>query len=875
MIALSAEPEMRASWYTRFEWPSTDEATCKATVSQAMQALKDANFNTVLFQIRGECDTLYPSPYEPWGPQFNWTDPGWDPTAYAIQEAHARGIKFYAYINTHAIADRVPPTVTVPQHAYNLHCLPGASPNWQIHGLDGQPAGLVSDYIWMSPGVPDAEVWTRQQILYVVETYDIDGLHFDRIRTPAEQYSHDPVSEARFAGEGNPDGLDWGDWMRSQITRQIRHIYGQVNMVKPHVVLTAAPFGICKREPDGFQGPGTESYYSWYQDSFGWMESHVLDAIYPMIYWDIGSAQPYEILLGDFLRHRGGRHIYGGSHVSRDYIAQVYETRSQRAQGNAIFSLNRINWTAYSTGPYLEPAPLPAMEWKITPTLGMIVGYVEDSLGTPLVDARINRPDDSYNYLSAGDGFYTILDVPPGTYTLTASKTDFGTALTTATVGAGQVVRADFVFTSHKGILQLDRPKYRIDETMVISLRDADLEGATTATVEAVSITETTPERVTLTSSESNGRFTGAIPLRSGPPIADGRLQVVPGDRITVIYHDAFDGAGPADVAAHADVSAERVVFEDPFNEDPGWDADEGWAFGAPTGQGGATGFPDPTAGYTGKFVYGYNLDGDYPDNLAPTRYLTTPPVDCSGGYNTRLVFYRWLNVGHNLFDHSTIEVSCDGSIWEPVWENPSDEITDFIWSRQEINISRQADYRQAVRIRWGMGTTDDSVTYSGWNLDDVQVVQLPGASPNFIIDNVDPGFWAVGWWGTSEQGAAYGGTKRFTAPGDGSSAATWSFRCVTAGDYAVDFWINDNNYAEDAHYYVKHDDAPPEGELVIANQNFRGDGWRRLGEFTFSSGTAEITLTNLWTGGGIYVVADALRIRSATELPNQLWMIH
>lgn len=875
-LARAADPEMRASWFTRFEWPNTDEATCKQTIRDELQALKDANFNTVLFQIRGECDTLYPSPYEPWGPQFNWTDPGWDPTAYAIQEAHARGLKFYAYINTHAISADIPPAVTVPQHVYNLHCVPGASPNWQIHGLDGLPAGLVSEYIWMSPGVPDAEAWTRQQIMYVVKTYDIDGLHFDRIRSPSEQYSHDPVSEARFAGDGNPDSLEWGDWMRAQFTRQLRRIYGEVNEIKPHVVVTAAPFGICKREPGGFQGAGTQSYYSWHQDSFGWMESHVLDAIYPMIYWDIGSAQPYEVLLADFMRHRGGRHIYGGLNVSRNYIAQIAETRRQEAHGTAIFSQLRIDWDACKTGPYTEPAPLPALDWKTTPTLGIIVGTVRDGLGVPVVDARINRSGDAYNYLTGGDGFYAILDVPPGTYTLSGAKPGLDPVNAAGvTVAAGQVVRVDLTFVFSKGILELDKSVYHIGDTMQISLRDANLVGLTSTPVQLVSDTETTTETVMLDSPTSNGVFTATVALRRGAPVADGVLQVAPGDAITVAYHDADTGTGPGVAQAHAAVSAEEVIFNEPMDQDPEWLTEGAWAYGAPTGQGGANGNPDPTAGATGTAVYGYNLDGDYPSTLPLAQYLTTPPIDCSHGQDTKLVFQRWLNIEANSADQASVEVSCDGIFWETVWTNPNSETTDAAWTRQEIDIADQADYKSSIQIRWGLGPTNTLLNYSGWNLDDIQILQIPGGVPESIIDNVDDGFWYSGSWGSSTQGNCYGGTKRFAALGDGSYTATWHFRCIPPGTYAVDFWINDNNYAEDARYHIKHDTAPVGGEVVIASQNWVGDGWQRLGVYSFTGGSVEVVVDNYWEGNGVYVVADALKITPAVSVESSIWMAY
>jgi hypothetical protein len=75
--------------------------------------------------------------------------------------------------------------------------------------------------------------------------------------------------------------------------------------------------------------------------------------------------------------------------------------------------------------------------------------------------------------------------------------------------------------------------------------------------------------------------------------------------------------------AAHA---GNIAVFN--MDTDPGWTVDSGWAFGTPIGGGGSSGNPDSTSGNTGTNVYGYNLSGDYANDITPTKYLTTTADD-------------------------------------------------------------------------------------------------------------------------------------------------------------------------------------------------------------------------------------------------------
>jgi hypothetical protein len=155
-------------------------------------------------------------------------------------------------------------------------------------------------------------------------------------------------------------------------------------------------------------------------------------------------------------------------------------------------------------------------------------------------------------------------------------------------------------------------------------------------------------------------------------------------------------------------------------DQDPGWVGIGQWEFGVPTGGGGSNG-NDPTSGFTGSNVLGYNLAGDYPNNMG-LEFLTTDAIDCSTVVSTELRFQRWLGVESSSFDHASVEVSADGNNWAPVWDHSGPSFNDAAWIEQVFDISAIADEEPQVFIRWTMGTTDGSVTYPGWNLDDIEI---------------------------------------------------------------------------------------------------------------------------------------------------------
>ena len=184
-----------------------------------------------------------------------------------------------------------------------------------------------------------------------------------------------------------------------------------------------------------------------------------------------------------------------------------------------------------------------------------------------------------------------------------------------------------------------------------------------------------------------------------------------------------------------------NVAYDFPMDSDPGWTTQGAWAFGQPTGGGSHAG--DPTSGRTGSNVYGYNLYGDYEDDL-PATYLTTTALDCAGFFDVSLSFWRWLGVESNSnYDEATIEVSNDGSVWTVIWRatDLGVDVSDSAWMYQEFNIADIADNQSTVFIRWGMGPTDGNLTYPGWNIDDVRIIAsggllaiaLPGGVPQFL----------------------------------------------------------------------------------------------------------------------------------------------
>ncbi|MEN6307315.1 MAG: M4 family metallopeptidase [Anaerohalosphaeraceae bacterium] len=195
-------------------------------------------------------------------------------------------------------------------------------------------------------------------------------------------------------------------------------------------------------------------------------------------------------------------------------------------------------------------------------------------------------------------------------------------------------------------------------------------------------------------------------------------------DSFQFMAYDGSSNSSAATVSLQVTSSQRNVIYAAAMDSSPNWTYTNGWQWGTPAGAGGIShGYPDPASGYTGSHVVGFNLTGDYANDIGSTLWVTTPAVNCSMNTDVILTFYRWLNVERAEYDHAYIQISSDGSTWTTLWENPEGyAIMDSGWKQQVFDISAVADNQPHVYIRWGLGPTDSSFQFSGWNIDDVRI---------------------------------------------------------------------------------------------------------------------------------------------------------
>ena len=367
--------EARGLWISRMEWAiqadSNRVEVQKEKIVEIFDDAKQARLNFILFQIRGSGDAFYQSQYEPWSDMLTGMlgkDPGWDPLAFAIEQAHNRGLELHVWFNTFTAwqGTELPPH-TNPEQLYNAH------PEWIVCDKDGKPMSLSSHYVFLSPGIPEARDYVHQVATEIVKNYDIDGFHFDYIRYPEGSnklgYSQDPVSLRLFNSlDGNPNHLTWEDWQRENINQFVRKFYDEATALKPWLKISAAVIG--KYDYSSWNG-----YHVVFQDARQWLTEGKMDFIAPMVYWQTDHpTAPYEPTVRNWFDSIHERYIFPGMMVNSvgtekypitELIDQIAINRAG-TNGMVFFSYRGLKKAKIQLkiNGFKFLANLPPMSWK-------------------------------------------------------------------------------------------------------------------------------------------------------------------------------------------------------------------------------------------------------------------------------------------------------------------------------------------------------------------------------------------------------------------------------------------------------------------------------------------------------------------------------
>lgn len=312
--------EVRAVWLTTIgglDWPHS-YAQNELMAGRQKQELRDildklqrAGINTVLFQARVRGTVVYPSQLEPWDGCLSGVpgrSPGYDPLAFAIDECHKRGMELHAWV------------VTIPVGKWNaLGCK--TLRNKYPHLIK-----RIGEEGYMDPENTATATYLANFCKDITDRYDVDGIHLDYIRYP-ETWKINIAHDAA----------------RRNITAIVRAIGEKVKASKPWVKYSCSPIGKFS-DLSRFASNGWNAYAKVCQDAQGWLRDGLMDALFPMMYFQGNHFFPFAI---DWAEQSYGRMLVPGLGIyfmspseknwSLDVITREMQVARQYGMGHAYF----------------------------------------------------------------------------------------------------------------------------------------------------------------------------------------------------------------------------------------------------------------------------------------------------------------------------------------------------------------------------------------------------------------------------------------------------------------------------------------------------------------------------------------------------------
>jgi uncharacterized lipoprotein YddW (UPF0748 family) len=388
--------EFRGAWIAtvaNLDWPSKPGLPVpqqQAELVGLMDRAVELNLNVLIFQVRPACDALYASKLEPWSESLNGQmgrgpEPFYDPLAFAVTEAHRRGLELHAWFN--------PFRVRAPNFKG------GMAPN-HLSRTHPEYVRTYGSQLWLDPGLKEVRDHSTRVILDVVKRYDIDGVHLDDYFYPypekngAGQYMDFPDNPSwrRYVNSGGR--LERGDWRRKNIDDFVQALYQKIKAEKRWVKVGLSPFGIWRPGFPQQVQKGLDAYERLYADSRKWLSRGWADYFTPQLYWSIDTRdQSYPVLLDWWTRQNPKSRLIcpgndttkvGTTWMSGEIIRQVQLTRKQAgAHGNVFWNLTSVARNQDQLADALHRDVFGAA--ALTPAVPWLAGFAPDK---PKIDVR-------------------------------------------------------------------------------------------------------------------------------------------------------------------------------------------------------------------------------------------------------------------------------------------------------------------------------------------------------------------------------------------------------------------------------------------------------------------------------------------------------
>lgn len=240
--------EIRGVWLTNID---STILFSQENTTNALQRLKELNFNTVYPTVWNWGYTLYPSSIaertlgkeariatpleEPFNPELGLQ--GRDVLQEIVQQGHQNGMRVIPWFEFGFMAP-------LDSELAKRH------PDWLTQNRNGVKTQLegVHKRVWLNPFKPEVQQFIQDLIVEMVSNYDIDGIQLDDHFGLPSDFGYDPFTVQLYQKEhqgksppSDPQDPEWVRWRANKITDYLTRVFRAIKARKEDVILSVSP----------------------------------------------------------------------------------------------------------------------------------------------------------------------------------------------------------------------------------------------------------------------------------------------------------------------------------------------------------------------------------------------------------------------------------------------------------------------------------------------------------------------------------------------------------------------------------------------------------------------------------------------------------
>lgn len=244
-----------------------NEKAYREKISQMTEKISRFGFTDIFFQVRANCDAVYPSALFP--ACYMYADEGelcFDALEIMCEEAHERGLKIHAWINPYRICS------DIKRQPLNLP-----------EGINENEIYKNGDARYLNPCSEKTTSVILGGIREIIENYDVDGIHIDDYFYPTQDKKIDKKEYEAFKKSGGV--CDISQYRRDNVSALISSAYSLIKSQNEKLVFSISPGADIDKDKNLL-----------YADVERWCtESGYCDMIIPQIYFGFENENmPFE-----------------------------------------------------------------------------------------------------------------------------------------------------------------------------------------------------------------------------------------------------------------------------------------------------------------------------------------------------------------------------------------------------------------------------------------------------------------------------------------------------------------------------------------------------------------------------------------------------